>query len=226
MGKSLFIFFVFFLFAIHTIAQEEKTDSKKLEKSLKNQEVDSLKTNLREEGIVIQDSMVIERREINPLAPSKAAFYSAILPGLGQIYNKRYWKVPIVYAVIGTSVYAYLYNDDLYDRFRTAFKRRQAGFTDDEFWDRRNPDDGIIPVEPDLSTAALEDGQERYQRDRDLSLLVTIAMYALNIIDANVDAHLKQFNVHDDLSFDMRPYLDLDPISNNASYGMAFAIKF
>ena len=226
MGKSLFIFFVFFLFATPTIAQEAKTNSKKPEKSLKNQEVDSLKTNLRKEGIVIQDSMLIERKEINPLAPSKAAFYSAILPGLGQIYNKRYWKVPIVYAVIGTGVYAYLYNDDLYDRFRTAFKRRQAGFTDDEFWDRRNPDDGIIPIEPDLSTAALEDGQERYQRDRDLSLLVTIAMYALNIIDANVDAHLKQFNVHDDLSFDMRPYLDLDPISNNATYGMAFAIKF
>jgi len=208
------------------LAQDKKDETKKQSPPERNEEVDSLKTDLREQGIIIQDSMVVERKEINPLAPSKAAFYSAVLPGLGQVYNKRYWKVPIVYAVIGTGIYAYLYNDDLYDRFRTAFKRRQAGFTDDEFWDRRNPDDGIIPLEPDLSTAALEDGQERYQRDRDLSLLVTIAMYALNIVDANVDAHLKQFNIHDDLSFDMKPYLDLDPISNNPSYGMAFVIKF
>ncbi|MGB5555553.1 MAG: DUF5683 domain-containing protein, partial [Flavobacteriaceae bacterium] len=168
---------------------------------------------------------LVVRKPINALAPSKAAFYSAVLPGLGQIYNKRYWKVPIVYAVIGTGVYAYLYNDGLYDRFRTAFKRRQAGFTDDEFWDRRNPG-GEIPLTPDLSTAALQDGQERYQRDRDLSLLVTIAMYALNIVDANVDAHLKQFNVDEDLSFDMKPYLDLDPINNDPIYGMAVVIKF
>lgn len=226
MGKNLVISLFCILFAVAAKAQDEKEDSKEPEKKVQNQEVDSLKTNLREEGIVIQDSMLVERKPINPLAPSKAAFYSAVLPGLGQVYNKRYWKVPIVYAVIGTGIYAYLYNDDLYDRFRTAFKRRQAGFNDDEFWDRRNPDDGIIPLEPDLSTAALEDGQERYQRDRDLSLLVTIAMYALNIVDANVDAHLKQFNIDDDLSFDMRPYLDVDPISNNPSYGMAFVIKF
>ena len=226
MDKGLFIFTLFLFFATLTLAQEEKVSPNDQDKNAKNQEVDSLKTGLREEGIIIQDSMVVERKAINPLAPSKAAFYSAVLPGLGQIYNKRYWKVPIVYAVIGTGIYAYLYNDDLYDRFRTAFKRRQAGFTDDEFWDRRNPDDGIIPIEPDLSTDALEDGQERYQRDRDLSLLVTIAMYALNVVDANVDAHLKQFNVDDELSFDMKPYLDLDPISNNPSYGMAFVIKF
>ncbi len=226
MGKRLSIFSAILFFAIALNAQDKKEDVQESEKTTENQEVDSLRTDLKKKGVVVQDSIIVERKAINPLAPSKAAFYSAVLPGLGQVYNKRYWKVPIVYAVIGTGVYAYLYNDDLYDRFRTAFKRRQAGFTDDEFWDRRNPDDGIIPLEPDLSTTALEDGQERYQRDRDLSLLITIAMYALNIVDANVDAHLKQFNVDDDLSFDMKPYLDLDPISNNPSYGMAFVIKF
>ncbi len=159
------------------------------------------------------------------MAPSKAAFYSAILPGLGQVYNKRYWKVPIVYAVIGTGVYAYLWNDGKYNDYRSAFKRRQAGFTDDEFWDARNPG-GEIPDTPDLSTDALQDAQERFQRDRDLALLVTIAMYALNVVDANVDAHLKQFNIDDDLSLDMRPYLDLNPVNNSPSYGLAFLIKF
>lgn len=164
-----------------------------------------------------------QQQQINPLAPSKAAFYSAVLPGLGQIYNKRYWKVPIVYAALGTGVYAYTYNDDLYDRFRSAFKRRRAGFTDDEFYDLNNS--GIVPGSPDLSDQALQDAQERYQRDRDLALLITVALYALNIIDANVDAHLKQFNVDDDLSLDIRPYLEQQPVSTNPNYGLAFTLK-
>ncbi len=185
---------------------------------------DSLKTDLNQEGIFIQDSIFEKRKVINPLAPSKAAFYSAVLPGLGQIYNKRYWKVPIVYAVIGTGVYAYTYNDDLYDRFRTAFKRREAGFTDDEFYDING--DNALGSPPDLDTDDLERQQENYQRDRDLALVITIAMYALNIIDANVDAHLKQFNVDEDLSMDIQPYLDLDPITNNPIYGIAFTINF
>lgn len=222
MVKYLFTCLLFVLLALSTQAQVEKDSSDVVSR---DRGVDSLTTNLRDQGMILQDSSIVKRKPINPLAPSKAAFYSAILPGLGQVYNKRYWKVPLVYAVLGTGVYAYLYNDGLYDRFRSAFKRRQAGFTDDEFWDR-NPDDGITPAIADLSTDALQDGQERYQRDRDLSLLVTILMYALNIVDANVDAHLKQFNIDDDLSLDMRPYLDLDPISNNPTYGMAFVIKF
>ncbi|MFM1878358.1 MAG: hypothetical protein RLZZ241_1224 [Bacteroidota bacterium] len=162
---------------------------------------------------------------IDPLAPSKAAFYSAVLPGLGQAYNKRYWKIPLVWGAIGTGTYAYLFNDALYDRFRDAFKRRRAGFTDDEFWDL-NTSDGITPSSPNLSNEALQDAQERYQRDRDLSLLITIGLYALNIIDANVDAHLKQYNVNEELSMQMQPYLEAHPISGNPHYGMAFHISF
>lgn len=163
---------------------------------------------------------------MNPLAPSKAAFYSAIFPGMGQIYNKRYWKVPLVYGALGAGIYVYTWNDDKYDRFRTAFKRRQAGFTDDEFYDFRAPNDGVQPTTPDLSDEALQDGQERYQRDRDLALVVSIGIYILNIVDANVDAHLKQFNIDDDLSFDLQPYLDLNPITHDPNYGMALVIKF
>jgi len=214
-NRSLPTFVFSFLFIWISSAQEieQKPTAK-----------DSLKTDLNQEGIVIQDSIFEKRKVINPLAPSKAAFYSAVLPGLGQIYNKRYWKVPIVYAVIGTGVYAYTYNDDLYDRFRTAFKRRQAGFTDDEFYDING--DNAQDSPPDLDTDDLERQQENYQRDRDLALVITIAMYALNIIDANVDAHLKQFNVDEDLSMDIQPYLDLNPITNNPNYGIAFTIKF
>ena len=215
MNKSLTAFVFSILFIWISSAQEKQP---------KRNAKDSLKTDLKQEGIVIQDSIFEKRKPINPLAPSKAAFYSAVLPGLGQIYNKRYWKVPIVYAVIGTGVYTYTLNDDLYDRFRTAFKRRQAGFTDDEFYDING--DNAEGASPDLDVDDLERQQENYQRDRDLALVITIAMYALNIIDANVDAHLQQFNIDEDLSMDFRPYLDLNPITNDPNYGIAFTIKF
>ena len=176
---------------------------------------------MRNKGVVVDGNIV--RREVNPLAPSKAAFYSAVFPGLGQLYNRRYWKLPIVYAALGTGVYAYIYNDDLYNRFRDAFKRRRAGFTDDEFYDLNNS--GIVPGSPDFSDEALQDAQERYQRDRDLALLITIALYALNIIDANVDAHLRQFNVDENLSLDVRPYLEYHPITADPNYGLSLTIK-
>ena len=185
-------------------------------------QADSLKERMASEGVQFEK---IEKRPINPLAPSKAAFYSAVLPGLGQAYNRRYWKVPLVWGAIGSGVAIYIYNDNLYDRFRTAFKRRRAGFTDDEFYDR-NKEDGFTPTNPDLSDQALQDGQERYQRDRDLSLLITIALYALNIIDANVDAHLKQYNVDEDLSLQIQPYLDYHPITSDPNYGLALSIRF
>ncbi|SMP16127.1 hypothetical protein SAMN06265375_102187 [Muriicola jejuensis] len=210
MNKGPFFFLLLFFCLAQSHAQKKESDT------------DSLRNNLKGKGIVVDGR--IEKKKVNPLAPSKAAFYSAILPGLGQIYNRRYWKVPIVYGAIGTGVYAYVYNDDLYDRFRSAFKRRRAGFTDDEFYDINGS--GIVAGSPDLSDEALQDAQERYQRDRDLALLITIGLYAFNIIDANVDAHLKQFNVNDDLSLDVRPYLENHPITSAPNYGVAMVIKF
>jgi len=203
-SKSLLTLIFISLFTLTVAAQKETVEDK---------EVDSLQTNLAEEGLIVVDTLVKQKVVINPLAPSKAAFYSAVFPGLGQIYNKRYWKVPIVYGAIGAAVYGYTWNNNQYQRVRTAFKRRQAGFTDDEFYDILGDDD-------------LQNEQENFQSQRDLLLLVSIALYALNIVDANVDAHLKQFNVDDDLSFDMEPFLDLDPVTNNPSYGMALIIKF
>lgn len=198
------------------------------EEAPKNQERDSLQEKLRGDGVVFEDAQLTKRKSINPLAPSKAAFYSAVLPGLGQIYNKRYWKVPLVYAAIGGGILVYDFNNREYNRWRDAFKSRQAGFTNDEFYDFRTPDDGILPDEPDFDIDDLENQQERFQRDRDLALVVTILMYALNIVDANVDAHLKQFNIDDNLSINMEfnPYIDLNPITNNPNYGMALVIKF
>ena len=70
----------------------------------------------------------------NPLSPAKAAFYSAVLPGLGQAYNKKYWKIPIVYGGLATGIYFYTTNNKEYNRYRDAYKSRLAGLTTDEFY--------------------------------------------------------------------------------------------
>ncbi len=209
MNKNLVLVLIYSLFiSVNSFSQEET-------------KTDSLPEEVKVSKRLVNDSLLTKKKRINPLAPSKAAFYSALLPGLGQVYNKRYWKVPLVYALLGTGVFSYIQNDKLYDRFRVAFKRRQAGFFDDEFYDPQNN----LPI-PHFELDVLQNQQERYQRDRDLWLVVSIAFYAVNVIDANVDAHLKQFNVDDDLTLDFNPYFNLDPITNNPNYGMALTIKF
>ncbi|WP_034059645.1 DUF5683 domain-containing protein [Lacinutrix jangbogonensis] len=163
------------------------------------------------EGLVIipADSTLV-RKEIDPLRPSKAAFFSAVLPGLGQAYNKKYWKIPIVYAALGTSVYFYIDNNKQYNRVRDAYKRRLAGFKDDEFQDRLT-DDG------------LREAQKSFRRNKELSLLITVGLYALNIVDANVDAHLLQYNVDDNLSF--KPHYKIDEFNNKGRVGLTMNFK-
>lgn len=143
--------------------------------------------------VIIQDT--IKGKELNPLAPAKAAFYSAILPGLGQAYNKKYWKIPIVYGGMGAGIYYYSWNNTKYREFRDEYKKRLNGTSD--------PND---PLYGNLDNARLISGQRFYQRNRDISAIVTVAFYILNIVDANIDAHFSQFNVNDRLSLAPRMY--------------------
>ncbi|NQX85529.1 MAG: hypothetical protein HRT67_06440 [Flavobacteriaceae bacterium] len=163
---------------------------------------------------MLQDT--IKRQAFDPLRPTKAAFYSAILPGLGQAYNKRYWKIPIVYAAIGTTIYFYVNNTKEYNRYRDAYKRRLAGFSDDEFWG-----DGDTAS---ISSDALIRAQKTIRRNKDLSLLLTLLAYTLNIVDANVDAHLLQFNVDDNLA--VKPNFQFDNFDATSNLGLSLNFKF
>lgn len=154
----------------------------------------------------------------DPLSPAKAAFYSAILPGLGQVYNKSYWKVPLVYGAIGTGIYFYIRNTKELERYQAAYKRRLSGYTDDEFYGNRA--DG----QPRLSTSGLQHAQQFYRRNQELSLLITIGLYALNIIEANVDAHLKQFNVDEQLSIE--PFIQSNEINAKPQFGISMQYRF
>lgn len=172
------------------------------------------------EGIVLRDSLV--RPPIDPLSPSRAAFYSAILPGLGQAYNKKYWKIPIVYAALGTGIYFYIDNNNEYKRYRDAFKSRLAGFDTDEFWG--TDVNGNPLTTPNISNDALIRAQKTLDRNREISLLITIGIYALNIIDANVDAHLLQYNVDENLA--VKPHFNFNELDATTNLGLTLDFKF
>ena len=155
-------------------------------------------------------------RPLDPLRPAKAAFYSAVLPGLGQAHNKKFWKIPIVYGAIGTGLYFYLDNNKLYKQYRNAYKRRLAGFTDDEFY---GPGDT-----PFLSDEALIRAQRTLKRNKELSMLVTVGLYVLNIIEANVDAHLLQYNLDENLA--LKPFMDFNNPNYTTQIGLSLNIKF
>jgi len=173
-----------------------------------------------DKNIIVQDTTA--RKPIDPLTPAKAAFYSAILPGLGQAYNKKYWKIPIVYAALGTGIYFYIDNNNEYKRYRNAFKRRSAGFNDDEFWGEDI--EGNPLTSPNISNEALIRAQKTLRRNKEISLLVTIGIYALNIIDANVDAHLLQYNIDDNLA--LKPHFNFNELDASTNLGLTLGFKF
>jgi hypothetical protein len=184
--KFIFIGLLFFVLGSNTVFSQQKTDAPLIAK-------DTLKS-----------------VDIDPLTPAKAAFYSAILPGLGQAYNKKYWKIPLVYGAIGTSLYYYIDSNKKYHQYRDAYKRRLEGFTDDEF--------------DYLDETRLISAQKFYQRNRDLSALFVVGFYVLNIIDANVDAALIQFNVNENLS--LRPDVYMNDVTLKANVGLTFNYNF
>lgn len=127
--------------------------------------------------------------------PGGAALRSALLPGLGQAYNKRYWKIPIIYAGIGTLAYFAHYNNVEYQRFSDAYRYRLDGdsTTVDEF------------ANTNLSATDLQTQKDYWHRNRDLCIIGIGLTYVLNIIDAYVDAHLFYFKVSDQLTIRYMP---------------------
>lgn len=139
-------------------------------------------------------------------SPRKATIYSAVLPGLGQIYNRKYWKVPLVYGGFVTFGYFINFNNDLYIKYKQAYSDIiDNDPTTNSFKDLKvNPiffeDDKISQLTERLRIA--KDGS---RRNRDLVVISTAVFYALNIIDASVDAHFFKFDISDDLTINWVP---------------------
>lgn len=176
--------FYFLLFPVHIAAQEKKPDASK------------------DPVPVVKKTMNKYDSAFAAHSPKKAAIRSAILPGLGQIYNKKYWKLPIVYGALGISGGIFFYNLGGYNDTRFAYKvkynMRVFGTDSALFASIRN---NLKP----LSEESLRFYRNQYRRDIDYSALFFLILWGLNVVDASVDAHLKTFDVSPDLSLQVKP---------------------
>lgn len=129
-----------------------------------------------------------------PVSPKKVAMYAAMCPGLGQIYNRKYWKLPIVYAGLGTGIFFISYSGKNLRTFNQALSIRLDTLPDthDQFVD--NLDDNQLIAFRDY-----------HRKNLQLAVFGTVAWWGLSIIDATVDAHLRSFDISDDLSMKIKP---------------------
>lgn len=146
----------------------------------------------------------------NPNTPSKAAFYSSVIPGLGQVYIGKVWKIPFIYAALGASLYYFNLNNKEMNSYRAAYKRRLNGFFDDEYLELARP----------ITTEQLLLGMDFHKNYRDIAIALAALTYMLNILDASVSAHLLQFNVNEDLSISPNLFM------NREITGLQIALKF
>ncbi|MBL7853920.1 MAG: hypothetical protein JNL17_05965 [Cyclobacteriaceae bacterium] len=143
--------------------------------------------------------------------PRKALLYSAIFPGSGQIYNKKYWKVPIVWGGLGVLVYAVDFYNQGYNQFRSELF-------------------GVLESGDTFSPSGYNESQLRtltdaYRRQRDFFVVLTGMFYLLQMVDAHVDAHLKEFEINPRLKISLRPQIENSPLTG-ATSGLALTLRF
>lgn len=159
--------------------------------------------------------------------PTKAVIYSAIFPGLGQIYNRKYWKLPIVYGGFLGFSYAIAWNGRYYTDYSNGYKDIMGDDPTKDSWKNFLPY-GQDPesVDKEWLKTVLKRRKDYYRRYRDLSIIGTIGMYALSMLDAYVDAQLFDFEMSPDLSFRVEPTIiqKTDYLAN--SFGLQCSFSF
>ncbi len=137
-------------------------------------------------------------------SPKLAMLFSAVCPGLGQIYNKKYWKLPIIYVGLGAAAYFTVSNLNYYNNYNDALKQR------DNYVNHIGQPDQYYNI---YSSSELSDIVSYYRKNVDLSIIIGVGIYLLQIVDANVDAQLHGFNVSDDISLKFTPQLAPNPMT-------------
>lgn len=135
----------------------------------------------------VLDGVISYKSKEKPF-PARASMFSAIVPGLGQAYNGDYWKIPVFYTGLGVCAYCWSFNQQQYDRYRNMY----IEYTNKTYTGN-------------LSAENIKWYRDQHRRYRDYSIIATILVYALNIVDANVFAHFNDFDISDDLSFNVEP---------------------
>lgn len=182
-------------------------------------------------AIISADTLIKEEKptkktkEKKPHSPTKATIMSACLPGLGQIYNHKWWKVPIVYAGLGGLGYLVYTNNYEYRSYLHAYEYKTGDLPDGVTLNEHETDLANKYAESQLQTY-----KESYRRDFEFYTILTVAWYGLNILDACVDGHLYTYDISDDLSLSIDPYLRPAetpvPMPQHAQVGLSLKLNF
>ncbi|MDF2189501.1 DUF5683 domain-containing protein [Paraflavitalea sp. CAU 1676] len=174
---------------------------------------------VKEEVPIRIDSTKMKDSIVKPKhSPRKAAIRSAIIPGWGQAYNKKYWKVPIVWAAVGIPAWLVYYNQEWYKRTSYAVKVSDVGNNMPVYLEKVDPQ--LLPLVTAKQTPALINYRNDFRKNRDYAILFGLLFWGLNIVDATVDAHLKDFDVSEDLSLYIKPTI----LPGNAP-GLSFVLS-
>ena len=152
----------------------------------------------------------------------KATTLSTICPGAGQIYNKSYWRVPIIVGGLASTIYTIDWNNRGYQRFKTAYNLR----VDYDNNPDKYPNGSADEFRGNYTATFLKNLKDSYRRNRDLCILLTAGIYLLNILDAHVDAHLQDYDISDDLTMNIEPYFDYTTVGTQPVYGLNMSVKF
>jgi hypothetical protein len=154
--------------------------------------------------IRIQEKPDSSRTKNRSHSPAVAMLFSTCIPGLGQAYNKKYWKIPLVYASVGTTIYFYNYNNKLYRDYKRAYINKTDTLK------------STIDIYPKNDATWLLEQVKDFRKYRDLNVILGTLFYTLNIVDAYVDAQLINFDVSDNLSMNIAPALNFNTTTLNS----------
>jgi hypothetical protein len=168
--------------------------------------------------------------------PTKAVIYSAVFPGLGQIYNRKYWKLPLVYGGFIGCIYACSWNGSTYTGYKSAFQDFMDSDPNTKSWEAYvNSSIQKLGTDPSkwpesdrnwFGNTFLKNRKDYYRRYRDMSYIFTVAFYAICMIDAYVDAQLFDFDISPDLSLKVEPFIIPQTTIQSRSFGLQCSIAF
>lgn len=142
-----------------------------------------------------------QEEKIHKIIPKKATIRSLMFPGLGQIYNRQYWKLPFIYGGLGAAIFAFQFNQRNYRKYEDAYSEAYHQTEIDPIY---NTKVAIVDGKK-YSVTTLQQASNQYHQWRDLTIIATAAGWALVAVEANVAAHLKTFDLTDDISMRIEP---------------------